>query len=110
MSPHRSENETIPQGSGFMLPQPAALDCEGEAGAVFRRAAACSEKWRIEFFNVESDRLDGLDRAGNFHELARGLLGISKGSGVGVFHRLACCDGNRSPRSHMAYFRAVQSR
>jgi hypothetical protein len=41
----------------------------------------------------------------------RGLVRIGERSISGVFHRLACGDGNRSPRSHMTRIsRAVQSR
>jgi hypothetical protein len=63
-------------------------DRDGEARAVFGRAAAMREQERpVDFLNVNAAVLDGLNGAGDLKQLARGLFGIGERSIGGVFHR-----------------------
>jgi hypothetical protein len=70
-------------------PQPTLREGEGEARAVFGRAAAMRKQERpVDFLYVNAAVLDSLDSIRDLKQLAGGLLGIGERSISGVFHRL----------------------
>ena len=81
-----------------MQPQPAVLDRELEANAVFGRTAAGLQKRPVDLFDVDAAVLDGFGRVGDLDQLAGGFLGISEGSIGGVFIRSFHLAGGAKPR------------
>ena len=70
--------------------QPAALDREFEARAIFGRAAAVTEQKRlVDFLDVDAP-LNRLDRIGDLEDPARGFFGVGKGRAVAYFMRRPC--------------------
>jgi hypothetical protein len=67
-----------------VLPKPAAIDRELEAGAILGRAAFVIEQERaVDKLNKDASVLHRLDRIGDLKKLARG--GISEGAGCDEF-------------------------
>jgi hypothetical protein len=68
--------------------QAAALDCELEAGAVFRRRSLVLEQhWPIDQLNVDTAILHRLDRIGDLDKFSGGGFRVGIGSAGGEFHR-----------------------
>jgi hypothetical protein len=90
-------------GPGLVLPEPAALDRNPEAGTIFGRASATLEQeWPVDFLNVNPAVLHGFDGVGNLQQLARGGLrigigGFQSGRGVARDGRALQCNLIRLP-------------
>jgi len=73
--------------AAFMHDQPAALDRELEAGAIFRGRRLMLEQHRaIEQLDMDATILHGFDRIGDLDQLAGGGFGVRVGTSSGEFH------------------------
>ena len=65
----------------LVQPEPSALYCELEAGAVFGRPALeLGQERPVDLLDVDATVLHRLDGVGDLQELARGDLGIGEGT------------------------------
>src|SRR3981189_2280618 len=77
------------EGPGFVQLEPAAVDREFEARAVFGRAAVIAKQKRLRDFLDVDAALNRLDRVGDFEDSASGFFRVGIGAGGGEFHAAA---------------------